>query len=129
MSSYQNSLLFICFIDIIKVCHSFMESEQKTSYKNVQIVLQMWLLKVMVTKILIFFLFTVFLYFRYCLCCNDRIKQDRIDIRSRSSHQRCSMKKGVLRNSTKFTGKHLRQSLFFNKVAGLRPAALLKKRL
>ena len=34
----------------------------------------------------------------------------------RSSHQRCSMKKGVLRNSSKFTGKHLRQSLYFNKV-------------
>ena len=28
------------------------------------------------------------------------------------------MKKGVLRNFAKFTGKHLRQSLFFNKVAG-----------
>ena len=39
----------------------------------------------------------------------------------RSSHQRCSIKKGVLRNFTKFKGKHLSQSLFFNKVAGLRP--------
>ena len=39
------------------------------------------------------------------------------------------MKKGVLRNLTKFTGKHLCQSLFFNKVAGLGPATLLKKRL
>ena len=29
----------------------------------------------------------------------------------RSIHQRCSMKKGVLRNFTKFTGKHLCQSL------------------
>ena len=29
-------------------------------------------------------------------------------------------KKGVLRNFTKFTGKRLCQSLFFNKVAGLR---------
>ena len=29
------------------------------------------------------------------------------------------MKKGVLRNFTKFTGKHVCQSLFFNKVAGL----------
>ena len=29
------------------------------------------------------------------------------------------MQKGVLRNFTKFTGKHLPQSLFFNKVAGL----------
>ena len=28
--------------------------------------------------------------------------------------------KGVLRNFTKFTGKHLCQSLFLNKVAGLR---------
>ena len=28
-------------------------------------------------------------------------------------------KKGVLKNLAKFTGKHLRQSLFFNKVAGL----------
>ena len=38
----------------------------------------------------------------------------------KSSHHRCSIKKGVLRNFTKFTGKHLRPSLFFNKVAGLR---------
>ena len=29
----------------------------------------------------------------------------------------------------KITGKHLCQSLFFNKVAGLRPATLLKKSL
>ena len=29
------------------------------------------------------------------------------------------MKKGVLRNFTKFTGKHLCQSFFFNKVPGL----------
>ena len=33
----------------------------------------------------------------------------------RSSHQRWSVKKSVIRNFTKFTGKHLRQSLFFNK--------------
>ena len=37
--------------------------------------------------------------------------------------------KGVLRNFAKFTGKHLCQSFFFNKVADLRPATLLKKRL
>ena len=30
------------------------------------------------------------------------------------------MKKGVLRNFAKFAGKHLCQSLFFNKVAGLK---------
>ena len=44
-------------------------------------------------------------------------------------HQRCSMKKGVLRNFAKFLGKHLCPSLFFNKVVGLRSATLLKKRL
>ena len=41
-------------------------------------------------------------------------------------------KKGVLKTFAKFAGKHLRQtgqSLFFNKVASLRPAALLKMRL
>ena len=37
-------------------------------------------------------------------------------------------KKSVLKDFTKFTGKHLCQSLFFNKVAGL-PATLSKKRL
>ena len=36
--------------------------------------------------------------------------------------------RGVLRNFTQFTGKHLSKSLLFNKVAGLRPAALFKKR-
>ena len=48
---------------------------------------------------------------------------------SRSSHRRCYLRKGFLRNFAKFTGKHLCQSLFFNKVAGLRPATVLKKRL
>ena len=32
------------------------------------------------------------------------------------NRRRCSMKKGVLRNFAKLTEKHLRQSLFFNKV-------------
>ena len=35
-------------------------------------------------------------------------------------------KKGVLRNFVKFTGKHLCQSLLFNKAAGLKPETLLK---
>ena len=38
-------------------------------------------------------------------------------------------KKGFLRNFTKYTGKHLCQSLFLNKVTALTPATLLKKRL
>ena len=37
-------------------------------------------------------------------------------------------KKGVLKNFLKFTEKYLCQSLFFNKVADLRLATLLKKR-
>ena len=37
-------------------------------------------------------------------------------------------KKGILKNFAKFTRKHLCQSLSFNKVAGLRPATLSKKR-
>ena len=47
----------------------------------------------------------------------------------RSSRQEVFCKKGVLRNFAKFTGKHLCQSLFLNKVAGLRSATLLKKKL
>ena len=43
--------------------------------------------------------------------------------------QRCSVKKGILRNFAKFTGKHLCQSLFLNKVAVLGPETLFKKRL
>ena len=46
-----------------------------------------------------------------------------------NSHQRCSVKKGILQKFAKFTGKHLCQSLLYNKVAGLRPATLLRKRL
>ena len=52
-----------------------------------------------------------------------------IHVKVRSIHRRCFVRKGVLRNFVKSTGKHLCQSLFFNKVAGLRPATLLKKRL
>ena len=38
-------------------------------------------------------------------------------------------KKGVFENFAKFIGKHLWQSIFINKVAGLRLATLLRKRL
>ena len=37
------------------------------------------------------------------------------------------MNKGVLKNFSKFTGKQLYQSLFFNKVEGMRPITLLKR--
>ena len=45
----------------------------------------------------------------------------------RSSHWRCSVRKGVLKTFAKFTGKHLCQNLFLNRVTGLRPATLLKR--
>ena len=48
-----------------------------------------------------------------------------IQMPTRSNHQRCSVRKSVLRNFAKFTGKHLCQVLFYNKG----PASLLKKRL
>ena len=38
----------------------------------------------------------------------------------RSSHQRCSIKIGVLKNFANFTGKLQSQSLLFNKVASVR---------
>ena len=45
----------------------------------------------------------------------------------RSSRSQIFFKIGVLKNFAGFTGKHMCQSLFFNKVAGMRPATLLKK--
>ena len=50
-------------------------------------------------------------------------------LHTRSSRLEVFCKKGVVENFAKFTGKHLRQSLFFNKVAGLSPTTLLEKRL
>ena len=41
--------------------------------------------------------------------------------------QRCSVKKGVLKGFAKFTGKHLCQSPFFNKVAGLQACNFILK--
>ena len=48
---------------------------------------------------------------------------------SRSSRPEVFCEKAVLKKSAKFRGKHLCWSLSFNKVAGLRPATLLKERL
>ena len=48
---------------------------------------------------------------------------------NRSRQRRCSTKTVFLKTSQKFIRKHQCWSLFFNKVAGLRSAILLKKRL
>ena len=50
-------------------------------------------------------------------------------LRCRSSRPELFCKEGVIRNFTKFTEKHLRQSIFFNEVAGLMSTTLLKKRI
>ena len=42
---------------------------------------------------------------------------------------RCSIKRGFHKTFERLTGKHLRQSNFLNKVSGLGPATLFKKRL
>ena len=47
----------------------------------------------------------------------------------RSSRPEVFNEKGALRNFTNFSGKHLCQSLVFNKVTGLSLATLLKKKL
>ena len=47
----------------------------------------------------------------------------------RRSRPEVFCKKSVLRNFTKFTGKHLHLSIFYNKVAAPHSATLFKKRL
>ena len=51
----------------------------------------------------------------------------RINLIYRNSHLEVFCKKGVLKSFTTFKGKHLCQSLCFNKVKGLSPVTLLKK--
>ena len=50
-----------------------------------------------------------------------------IQMATKRSHQRCSVRKGVPRHFPKFIGKHMCQVLFYNKVAGPELATLLKK--
>ena len=58
---------------------------------------------------------------------NTHVYKDPSDYRNSLPEVFC--RKGALRNFSKFTGKHLCQSLYFNKVSGLRAETLLKKRL
>ena len=55
-----------------------------------------------------------------CIHCNH--------CKFRSSRPEVFRQTGILKNLSKFTEKHLCQSLFFNKVAGLMPATLSKMR-
>ena len=69
------------------------------------------------------FLLIVYLAYSYTFWSKKSLSKQR------SSQPEVFCKKFVFRNFAKFKGKHLCQSRFFNKVAGLRPATLLKKRL
>ena len=64
---------------------------------------------------------------RLCLCsfCNKKKSTLSTDVAT----EVVLSKKKILKNFAKFTGTDLCQSLFFNKVTGLRSATLLKKRL
>ena len=59
----------------------------------------------------------------------DQIKSFFAYLPLRSSRLEVLCKKGALKNFAKFTGKDLCRNLFFDKVASLRPATLLKMRL
>ena len=54
--------------------------------------------------------------FRMALDTFMDIVRNRLEKQDRSSHHRRFVKIDVLKNVVKFTGKHLCQSLFFNKV-------------
>ena len=54
-----------------------------------------------------------------CFFCSCRWETMIPPDKPRSTHQMCSIEKGVLINFAKFTGKHLCQSLFLNKVEDL----------
>ena len=72
--------------------------------------------------------FSFFCFWTYMSCSAfDCLRNNMILLRS--SRPEVFVKKGVLTNFAKFAVKHLFQSLFFNKVAGLRLATLLKKKL
>ena len=63
------------------------------------------------------------------ISCNEFFCSKMFFISIRSNRSLMFFKIGVFKNFAKFTGKHLCQSLFVNKVAGLKLATLLKKRL
>ena len=54
------------------------------------------------------------------VCRKINFQKNKYELKNyRSSRRRCSVRNDVLRNFAKFTEKHLCQSLFLNKVAGL----------
>ena len=64
-------------------------------------------------------IYSCFLQLIFCYVAPNAIVLQILRKKLGSSHQRCSIYKGVPRNFTRFTGRHLCRGLFFNKVAGL----------
>ena len=72
---------------------------------------------------------------RLCLCHTSylhkfwklHISKQKKSLHSRTSHQRCSIEKAVLKNFSIFTGKHLCWSFFLIQLQAWRPAILLKE--
>ena len=60
---------------------------------------------------------------------NNNFKIHILQKTNRSSHPNVYCKKCALKHFAKFSGKHLRLSLFFHKVARLRPTTLLAETL
>ena len=60
------------------------------------------------------------------IICHSMIHRDLLCL-FRSSHWRCSIKKGVLTNFVNFTGKHLSWNLFLIKLQAFETATLLKR--
>ena len=112
--------------------------------KNIckRLLLKMCLLKLFIKRINFtlknpeFFNISIRNKWKYLLLFHDRfpVKFEFIHIQyyfgmvgNRSSHQRCSVEEGVLRNFAKSLGKHLCNSLFFNKVASLKKKETLTR--
>ena len=123
MALWFNGLLFGVIVNIIsklRIIFIVITSFKTKSCKFVKIVMGLLLCSIE---------FSTKIYWNRRLAAGDLFHKFTQSISSRSSHLEVFCRKGILTNSAKFTGKHLFQSLLFNKVAGLGPATLLKKRL
>ena len=103
---------------------SFMKRELG-KLQNKTLVVHYILCRSFLQQFYVLLLFTYFIISTFHVFCPSLYSQET----NRSSHRRWFVKRGVFKNFAKFTGKHLRYSVFFNKVAGLLPSNLSKKRL
>ena len=97
--------------------------------------------KFLINRIILALAETVFIFYHllawmhvFCLtenvfCLTKKMKVTPLERCSlyRSSHQRHSVNKVVLKNFARFTGKHLCWSFLFNKVAGLQTCNVFKR--